>query len=245
MTSKSFADNIRSKIKDDIKQERCNEQCYDNCQVDDSGTSHLSIIGEDGSAVAVTSSINDYFGSKVMSNLTGIIFNNQMNDFCKPKKENGQDKNRSCENNNLIKPGKRPLSSMCPTIILHSGQVKMVVGGEGGTNITTSVAQHCFTPHAHDRKQRKRSTVILNYLFFGYDLQKAVKEPRVQITKNETNVEKDFDKVGFLHFYTLRQIYSVRIVITVQAIVREGDEVCAESDYRKGGYPAGYPEPIL
>uniref|UniRef100_A0A672K543 Gamma-glutamyltranspeptidase 1-like n=1 Tax=Sinocyclocheilus grahami TaxID=75366 RepID=A0A672K543_SINGR len=229
MTSKSFADNIRSKIKDDIKQERCNEQCYDNCQVDDSGTSHLSIIGEDGSAVAVTSSINDYFGSKVMSNLTGIIFNNQMNDFCKPKKENGQDKNRSCENNNLIKPGKRPLSSMCPTIILHSGQVKMVVGGEGGTNITTSVAQ-----------------VILNYLFFGYDLQKAVKEPRVQITKNETNVEKDFDK-GVTDGLKKKNhsICNNTELTAVQAIVREGDEVCAESDYRKGGYPAGYPEPIL
>ncbi|KAL1281462.1 hypothetical protein QQF64_000265 [Cirrhinus molitorella] len=81
--------------------------------------------------------------------------------------------------NNLIKPGKRPLSSMCPTIILdkHSKQVKMVVGGAGGTNITTSVAQ-----------------VILNYLFFDYDLQKAVEEPRVQITINETNIEKGFDK---------------------------------------------------
>ncbi|XP_043119089.1 glutathione hydrolase 1 proenzyme-like [Puntigrus tetrazona] len=77
---------------------------------------------------------------------------------------------------NILK-GKRPLSSMCPTIIVdkHNGKVKMVVGGEGGTNITTSVAQ-----------------VILNYLFFGYDLQKAVEEPRVQIPINETNVEDYF-----------------------------------------------------
>uniref|UniRef100_A0A672K875 Gamma-glutamyltranspeptidase 1-like n=1 Tax=Sinocyclocheilus grahami TaxID=75366 RepID=A0A672K875_SINGR len=232
MTSKSFADNIRSKIKDDIKQERCNEQCYDNCQVDDSGTSHLSIIGEDGSAVAVTSSINDYFGSKVMSNLTGIIFNNQMNDFCKPKKENGQDKNRSCENNNLIKPGKKKYNKNA-CLELH----KFIV--------TVFFICICLLSKIPFPLSCLISQVILNYLFFGYDLQKAVKEPRVQITKNETNVEKDFDKVGFLHFYTLRQIYSVRIVITVQAIVREGDEVCAESDYRKGGYPAGYPEPIL
>ncbi|KAL0153578.1 hypothetical protein M9458_051192, partial [Cirrhinus mrigala] len=67
---------------------------------------------------------------------------------------------------------------MCPTIILdkHSEQVKMVVGGSGGTNITTATAQ-----------------VILNYLFFDYDLQKAVVEPRVQIYKNDTNVEDCFD----------------------------------------------------
>ncbi|XP_058644255.1 glutathione hydrolase 1 proenzyme-like isoform X1 [Onychostoma macrolepis] len=230
MTSESVADEIRSKIKDEIKQERYGGQCYENYQVD-SGTSHLSIIGEDGSAVAVTSSINDYFGSKVRSNSTGIIFNDQMNDFCKQNQGNGQDKNCSCCKNNLIKPGKRPLSSMCPTIILdkHSGRVKMVVGGEGGTNITTSVAQ-----------------VILNYLFFGFDLQKAVKEPRVQIPINETNVEDCFD---VMVTDGLRQknhnIFHNTEVSVVQAVVREGDEVCAESDCRKGGYPAGYPETSL
>ncbi|XP_016118197.1 gamma-glutamyltranspeptidase 1-like [Sinocyclocheilus grahami] len=221
MTSESFADSIRSKIKDYIKQERYDDK-EGHYPDDDHGTTHLSIIGEDGSAVAVTSSINNYFGSKVRSNSTGIIFNDQMNDFCKPKQKNG------CNKNNLIKPGKRPLSSMCPTIILdkHSRQVKMVVGGAGGTNITTSVAQ-----------------VILNYLFFGYDLQKAVEEPRVQIPINETNVEECFD-VGVTD--GLRQknhtIFHNAEVSVVQTIVREGDKVCAESDCRKGGYPAGYPE---
>ncbi|KAL0153577.1 hypothetical protein M9458_051191, partial [Cirrhinus mrigala] len=64
MTTDSFADCIRGEIKDDIKQERYDEQCEQvrcdgNCVNDDFGTSHLSIIAEDGSAVAVTSSIND------------------------------------------------------------------------------------------------------------------------------------------------------------------------------------------
>uniref|UniRef100_A0A672LGW0 Uncharacterized protein n=1 Tax=Sinocyclocheilus grahami TaxID=75366 RepID=A0A672LGW0_SINGR len=194
MTSERFANTIWRKIKDDIKQERYDEECYDNCQVDDSGTSHLSIIGEDGSAVAVTSSINNYFGSKVMSDSTGIIFNDQMNDFCKKK-----------------------------NTYVH------IVGGEGGTNITTSVAQ-----------------VILNYLFFGYDLQKAVEKPRVQITKNETNVEDCFDE-GVTDGLRKKNhtICNNTEPTAVQAIVREGGEVCAESDCRKGGYPAGYPEPIL
>ncbi|RXN24325.1 gamma-glutamyltranspeptidase 1-like protein [Labeo rohita] len=115
MTSDSFADCIRSNIKDDIKQEQYDVQCsnypaddfkqYKNFPDDEHGTSHLSVIAEDGSAVAVTSSINTYFGSKVMSGSTGIMFNDQMNDFCKPKLGNGQDDDCSCCKNNLIKPG--------------------------------------------------------------------------------------------------------------------------------------------
>uniref|UniRef100_A0A8C2B536 Glutathione hydrolase n=2 Tax=Cyprinus carpio TaxID=7962 RepID=A0A8C2B536_CYPCA len=225
MTSVSFADNIRSKIKDDLKQISYYEQEDSDGVPDDHGTSHLSVLAEDGSAVAVTSSINNYFGSGVMSSSTGIIFNDQMNDFIDPELISGPGKN------NRIKPGKRPLSSMCPTIILdkHSGQVKMVVGGEGGTNITTSVAQ-----------------VILNYLLFGYDLQKAIEEPRVQITETATNVEDHFD-VRVTDGLRLKNhtIFHNAEVAVVQAVVREGDKVCAESDYRKGGYPAGYPEPIL
>lgn len=137
-------------------------------------------------------------------------------------------------------PGKRPLSSMCPTIIFERGsqKVKMVVGCAGGTNITTSVAQvrqiyqqnlpkHYSTLHRkrislHKGKQYQYShiwfiilnisifvcvcvcpfsisftQVILNYLIFGYDLLRAVAEPRVQITSNTTHVEKGFDKVRF------------------------------------------------
>ncbi|RXN39609.1 gamma-glutamyltranspeptidase 1-like protein [Labeo rohita] len=66
----------------------------------------------------------------------------------------------------------------------------MVVGGAGGTNITTSVAQ-----------------VILNYLFFGYDLQKAVEEPRVQITINETNVEKCLEKCIYSYNHYCYSLY--------------------------------------
>ncbi|RXN36375.1 gamma-glutamyltranspeptidase 1-like protein [Labeo rohita] len=171
MMSEAFADNIRGMIKDDTtRQNRSDVKGL----CDGHGTSHLSVLAEDGSAVAVTSSINNYFGSGVMSPSTGIIFNDQMCDFSDPNSViDGVNKN------NLIKPGKRPLSSKCPTIILEmqSKQVKMVVGGAGGTNITTATAQ-----------------VILNYLFFDYDLQKAVKEPRVQVPINVTNVDPEFDK---------------------------------------------------
>ncbi|XP_021333880.3 glutathione hydrolase 1 proenzyme-like [Danio rerio] len=222
MVSDSFADHIRSKIKDDLKQTSYDEQEDINTVPEDHGTSHVSVLAKDGSAVAVTSSINNYFGSGVMSRSTGIIFNDQMWDFIEPELMSGPNKN------NKIKPGKRPLSSMCPTIIFEKddrkNKVKMVVGGAGGTNITTSVAQ-----------------VILNHLFFGFDLQKSVNTSRVQITLNVTNVEKDFDKavIEGLKQKNHHILHDTALSV-VQAIGRKGKKVCAQSDPRNDGYAAGY-----
>nr|XP_017212376.1 gamma-glutamyltranspeptidase 1-like [Danio rerio] len=216
MISDSFADHNRSEIDDSIAT-ACNKSNNVSKSVpDDSGTSHVSVIDAEGNAVAVTSSINNYFGSGVMSECTGIIFNDQMKDF-------------TDNEHNRIEKGKRPLSSMCPTIILdeekeNSEKVTMVVGAEGGTNITTAVAQ-----------------VILNYLYFDYDLKDAVNASRVQIKNNVTNVEPGFDKDVIKG---LEQKYHVignkTEVSVVQVIDREKDKVCAVSDHRKYGNPAGY-----
>lgn len=222
MISDSFADHIRSTIKDDYKQTSYNEEEDIKTVPDDHGTSHVSVLAKDGSAVAVTSSINNYFGSGVMSRSTGIIFNDQMWDFIEPELISRPNKN------NKIKPGKRPLSSMCPTIIFEKDdskhKVRMVVGGAGGTNITTSVAQ-----------------VILNHLFFGYDLQKSVNKSRVQITLNVTNVEKGFDKAVIEGLkQNKHHILHDTALSVVQAIGRKGKRICAESDRRNDGYAAGY-----
>ncbi|KAB5567948.1 hypothetical protein PHYPO_G00238670 [Pangasianodon hypophthalmus] len=224
MTSDYFADNIRSKISDDSTQP---ESYYDPIYFNHKsyGTAHLSIIAEDGSAVAVTSSINLPFGSKVMSRSTGIIFNNMMDDFSSPYVTNAY--NVPPSPNNFIQPGKRPLSSMCPTIICDkNNKVKMVVGAAGGTKITTATA-----------------LVILNSLFFNYDVKRAVEEPRFhnQLNSNKTEVEKNFDqsvKKGLeqkKHNTPLQNTTSL-----VQAVVRQDDLICAVSDQRKGGYAVGY-----
>uniref|UniRef100_A0A8C1QG44 Uncharacterized protein n=1 Tax=Cyprinus carpio TaxID=7962 RepID=A0A8C1QG44_CYPCA len=172
-------------IKDDFKQISYYEQEDSDGVPDDHGTSHLSVLAEDGSAVAVTRSIINHFGSGVMSRSTGIIFNDQMKDFIDPELISGPGKN------NRIKP----VTILC-TIILdkHSKQVKMVVGGAGGTNITTSVAQ---------------------------------------VTKNTENV---IDGLKLKN----HTIYHNTSLSVVQAIVRQGDKICAESDHRNYGYPAGY-----
>ncbi|XP_056624642.1 glutathione hydrolase 1 proenzyme-like isoform X2 [Triplophysa dalaica] len=223
MTSDETARSIRSKI-DDTTTKPDSYYGKDISLPYDSGTSHLSIIAEDGSAVSVTSSINDLFGSKVMSPTTGIIFNNQMKDFSRP--EQGKNINM----NNIIQPGKRPLSSMCPTIIMDNSQpkhkrVKMVVGASGWTRIPTAIAQ-----------------VVLNFLFFDYDLKQSVDEPRVHNgwKPNVTEVEKNFDEYVL---EGLRQknhdIHLTSPMAEVQVAVRKGDRICAECDWREGGFPAG------
>lgn len=100
--------------------------------------------------------------------------------------------------------GKRPLSSMSPTIIFDKdNRVKMVVGASGGTKITTATALVSPPPPPLQGRSRvltrcSSSQVILNSLFFNYDLKQAVREPRFhnQLKPNTTMVEQDFEKVA-------------------------------------------------
>ena len=137
---------------------------------EDHGTSHVSVVDKDGNAVALTSTINTYFGSKILSESVGIILNNQMDDFSLP----GQDNYFGLPpaEKDFIAPGKKPLSSMSPSIILtdvldaSSRQVTqrpwLVGGASGGPHIITATAQ-----------------VLLNYLARGMDLLTAVSTPRI------------------------------------------------------------------
>ncbi|XP_061703579.1 glutathione hydrolase 1 proenzyme-like isoform X1 [Syngnathoides biaculeatus] len=225
ITSLPYADELRARITDWTTH---NMSYYEPefYLPDNHGTSHISVVAEDGSAVAATSTINQYLGSKVMSASTGILLNNEMDDFSSPLITNGFGVPPSPSN--FIRPGKRPMSSMCPTILFDENRrVKMVVGGSGGTKITTAVAQ-----------------VILKALFFNYDLKKAVSDPRLhnQLSPNATVAEPDFDKVvlqGLAKKNHVTQFLKSSGAV-VQAVVRYEDGLHAQSDPRKWAYAAGY-----
>lgn len=127
----------------------------------DGGTSHFSVIDARGNAIALTTTINTSFGSMFLVEGTGVILNNQMDDFvAKPGVRNSFGLVGRAAN--AIAPGKRPLSSMSPTIVLKDGAVRMVVGASGGPTIITGTLQ-----------------ALLNVLVFDMDVRAAVSVPRV------------------------------------------------------------------
>lgn len=219
LTSREYADNIRSKIMDNTTFQ--DPKHYGAIYYDkgDHGTAHISIIDQNGDAVSVTSSINLFFGAGVTSKQTGIIFNSVMDDFSFPYFENYFGLPGSPHNE--MKPEKRPLSSMSPTIIVDKdGEAKMVIGAAGGSVITTSVAW-----------------TIIRSLWFGENIKEAVDAPRIhhqlypmQIMYEYGVIQQILDGLIALGHKIKRNLVSV-----ICALKKDNGQIYANADYRKGG----------
>jgi gamma-glutamyltranspeptidase/glutathione hydrolase len=123
-------------------------------------TTHYSVVDSKGNAVAVTTTLNDGFGSRVTAGKLGFLLNDEMDDFTsKPGVPNGYGLIQS--EANAIAPGKRPLSAMAPTIVLKNGKLFLVLGSPGGPRIISTV-----------------TNILLGVVEYGLDIQQAVNAPR-------------------------------------------------------------------
>ena len=197
---------------------------------DDGGTSHVSVIDQFGGGVAMTETINFEFGSKLGVEGFGFCLNNEMDDFTSPNETpNAFGLVQSVRN--LPAVGKRPLSSMSPTIMLdESGEVVAIAGASGGPRIITGTMQ-----------------ALINVMA-GMDAGHAVAAPRLhhQWMPNEVLLEEGFSSLvqNALGGYEQNVGNREATVGNVQVIVRNAEDGTltgwqAASDPRKGGRPSG------
>ncbi|XP_071765602.1 gamma-glutamyltransferase 5a isoform X2 [Centroberyx gerrardi] len=208
-TEQSFADHIRSLISSD----RSHEPQYYNITpyVDSMGTTHVSVLAEDGSAVSATSTINHIFGSKVFSPSTGVVLNNELSDFCG-------------RTDHMI-AGEQPPSSMSPAVLTSKSKT-LVVGASGGSMITAGVASMLMNHlwFGKSLEEAIAAPVVFvdskNALKFESNFDKVVVEALTALGHTQENAK---------YFYNV-----------VNAVEKEDGCIRAISDARKQGEAAGY-----
>ena len=160
LLSNSYANDIRNKI-DPLKASSSKDVQPGKEPHEGTQTTHYSIVDSKGDAVSVTYTINALFGARVIAGDTGFFLNDEMDDFTtKPGVPNlfGLVQGKT----NVIAPGKRPLSSMSPTIVTKNGKTFMVLGSPGGSRIISIVVE-----------------TIMNVVDYGMQVQEAVNAPRI------------------------------------------------------------------
>lgn len=174
ITSKDYAAKIREDISRNVATPSSSIKPGDLAPYESNETTHFSIVDKDGNAVSNTYTINFSYGSGMVADGTGVLMNNEMDDFAaKPGVPNaygliGGDAN-------AVEGGKRPLSSMSPTIVMKDGEVYMVTGSPGGSRIITTTLQ-----------------VIMNVIDHGMNIAEASTAPRIhhQWLPDEIRIEE-------------------------------------------------------
>jgi gamma-glutamyltranspeptidase/glutathione hydrolase len=186
------------------------------------GTTHFSVIDHLGNAVACTQTVNTRFGSKILVPKTGIVLNNEIDDFAIHATGNvyGLIGNEA----NSLQPKKRPLSSMAPTVILRGDRPEIVVGAAGGPRIISATLQ-----------------VILNVIDFHMPVKDAVAAPRIHHQWMPDNLIVEEDIAADTQRALERRGHNVRergVVGIAQAIVAQKGKVAGAADPRKSARAA-------
>ncbi|VDM42737.1 unnamed protein product [Toxocara canis] len=228
ITTKEYAETIRALIT-----ERAHPDSYYGGSFEgpheDHGTAHISVLDAEGNAVSVTSTINLHLGAAVMSESTGILWNDDMDDFSTPGHPNyfGFPPSPS----NFIRPGKRPMSSMSPIVVFNNdtNETRLSVGGAGGSTIISGVAG-----------------VTLHALWLDQNVKRSIDMPRVhnQLQPNYTQYESRFPQEYVEALRKLGHTMVSTANLTVVTAIEKGNDgvIYANSDFRKGeeSAPAGY-----
>jgi len=209
----------------DLKQTQPTKSYGRFAPINDSGTTHFSVIDADGNAVACTETVNTEYGSWIVEPKFGILLNNEMDDFAAvPGQPNAFGLLQSSAN--AIAPRKKPLSSMTPTIVVKDGKAVFVLGAAGGPRIITATTQ-----------------VLLNLLHRKQTPNEAVQAPRLHhqwlpdVLDLEPRLQRDLSQpLTALGHRTQARANSA----VTQAVSRTSDGLRAGSDSRKGGRPAGW-----
>ncbi len=228
LISKAYAKSIFEKIKDSAtpSSEISAGEPSDYSESDE--TTHYSVYDQYGNAVSVTTTINSWFGSKIVVAGAGFLLNNEMDDFSAKPGVPNQFGLRGSEANS-IQPEKRMLSSMTPTIVLKDDKPYIIIGSPGGSTIITVVLQ-----------------VVMNCIDFGMDIQQAIDAPRIhhqwlpdkidyERFGMPLDVKQNLEKMGY-------KIGNIRVLGRAQGIMidNKNKTIYGAADPRGNGTAEGY-----
>jgi len=191
----------------------------------DHGTASLAVVDSAGNVVVLTTTINTIFGSKLMDPKTGVILNNEMDDFAVAKGVPNAFRLEGVTANEIA-PGKRPLSSMTPTIVVKGGKPIIAAGGSGGPTIITGVLQ-----------------VLLDIIDSHLGPRAAVDAPRIHEQAEPATVAIERKMPQATRDALAQMSYQIRVVPmlgAVGAITIAPGSLRGAGDARKGGMAAGY-----